>query len=177
MAPVDLAQAILDVIDLRSFSSIWYWIVLAVVWSTTSHWVLGVPFDIVLRARRHGNEAMADLEAIVRVNVTRMLYITRESGLWILGFLAFFFTFLLLLAFWYRIEMAQAIALIAVPLTLIGFLSLSVAVRIESTQPSGDDLIRHMVRHRLWTQIVGMISVFVTATYGMYHNLAVPAGF
>jgi hypothetical protein len=174
---LDVAEAILDVVDLRSFSSIWYWIVLAVVWSTASHWVLGVPFDIILRARRQGAQAMADLEDIVRVNVSRMLYISRESGPWILGFLAFFFTFLLLLAVWYRIEMAQAIALLAVPLTLIGFLTLSTAHRIETAQPQGDDLIRVLVRHRLWTQVIGMISVFVTATYGMYHNLALPPGF
>jgi len=177
MARLDLAQAILDVIDLRSFSSIWYWFVLAVVWSTSSHWVLGVPFDIITRARRQGGAAMTDLEDIVRVNVTRMLYISRESGPWILGFLAFFFTVLLLLALWYGIEMAQAMALIAVPLTFIGILSLSVAQKIEATRPQGEDLIRHLVRQRLWTQVVGMISVFVTATYGMYHNLAVPVGF
>ncbi|MEM9756043.1 MAG: component of SufBCD complex, partial [Pseudomonadota bacterium] len=32
-----------DVIDLRSFSNLWYWIVLAVFWSSASHWGLGVP--------------------------------------------------------------------------------------------------------------------------------------
>ncbi len=43
---------IFDLIDMRSFSNLWYWIALAVTWSSTSHWVLGVPFDMVLRARR-----------------------------------------------------------------------------------------------------------------------------
>ena len=35
---------------MRSFSNLWYWIALAVLWSTVSHWVLGVPFDMVQRA-------------------------------------------------------------------------------------------------------------------------------
>ncbi len=55
---------------MRSFSNLWYWIALAVTWSTASHWVLGVPFDMVLRARRHGGDAERDLEDMVRVNVS-----------------------------------------------------------------------------------------------------------
>ena len=51
---MDFTQTLLDVIDFRSFSNLWFWIVLAVAWSTASHWVLGIPFDMVMRARRHG---------------------------------------------------------------------------------------------------------------------------
>ena len=50
---------------------------------------LGVPFDLVLRARRKGGQAVEDLEAMARVNVNRILYITHVSGLWIAGFVAF----------------------------------------------------------------------------------------
>ena len=43
------------------------WIVLAVAWSSASHWVLGVPFDMVMRARRQGGQAAADLEDLARI--------------------------------------------------------------------------------------------------------------
>ncbi len=171
---MDLAEQIFDVIDLRSFSSIWYWIVLAVVWSTASHWVLGVPYDMILRARRKGGQAEVDLQDIVRVNVTRILYIGRESGVWLFGFVVFVHTMLLTLALWYDIELAQGIALIALPLTLVGLLAMSSAARIEAQSPAGEALLRLLLRHRLWTQVIGMASIFVTALYGMWHNLAVP---
>ena len=64
---MDLTDTILDVIDPRSFSSLWYWIVLAVAWSSASHWVLGVPFDVVTRARRHGGQAALDLDDLAGV--------------------------------------------------------------------------------------------------------------
>ena len=70
---LDWYQTLFEMIDMRSFSNLWFWIALAVMWSTASHWVLGVPFDMVLRARRHGGEAQADLEDIVRINVVRRL--------------------------------------------------------------------------------------------------------
>ena len=101
---MDWFQLITEVIDLRSFSNLWYWIGLAVVWSTVSHWVLGVPYDIVLRARRRGGQAMEDLEDLARINVNRIL---------------------------------------------------------------------QLVRHRFWTQLIGMVAIFVTAMWGMYKNLYV----
>jgi len=82
---VEWYQGVFELIDMRSFSNLWFWIALAVVWSSTSHWVLGVPFDMVVRARRKGGQAEEDLETIVRVNVNRMLMIARVSGLWIMG--------------------------------------------------------------------------------------------
>jgi hypothetical protein len=52
---VDFLDLVTEVIDLRSFSNLWYWIVLAILWSSLSHWTLGVPYHIVTRARRAMN--------------------------------------------------------------------------------------------------------------------------
>jgi len=34
---VDFLDLVTEVIDLRSFSNLWYWIVLAILWSSLSH--------------------------------------------------------------------------------------------------------------------------------------------
>jgi len=83
---LDWYQTVFELIDMRSFSNLWYWIALAVVWSTTSHYVLGVPYDMITRAKRSGGEAEADLHDLVRVNVNRLLYIAGAAGLWIQSF-------------------------------------------------------------------------------------------
>src|SRR5690606_35451150 len=115
-AAVDWTKTLFDVINLHSFSSLWFWIVLAVVWSSASHYVIGVPYDMVLRARRHGGQAQTDLEDMVRISMNRLLYISVVSGMWLLGFVAFVLTVLMMLAFWYDVEFAQAVVLIALPL-------------------------------------------------------------
>ena len=76
--------SIFELIDMRSFSNLWFWIALAVAWSSASHWILGVRYDMALRSRRVGGQSEIDLEDIARVNVNRLLYIGRVSGLWIL---------------------------------------------------------------------------------------------
>lgn len=166
-------NSLLEVIDMRSFSNLWFWIALAVVWSSVSHYVLGVPFDMIQKARKHGGQAEADLHDLVRIYVNRLLYIGRVSGLVLLTVLSFLLTSLAILAFWYDVEFAQAIFLLAFPMTLVGALTLSTARLIASTQPEGEALYARLSRHRVYTQFIGMVSIFVTAMYGMYQNLAV----
>ena len=147
------------------------------VWSSVSHWVLGVPFDMVQRARKNGGQSEIDLHDMVRINVNRLLYIGRVSGLVLLTGLSFLLTSLAILAFWYDVEIAQAVFLLAFPMTLVGALSLSTAKVISRDQPEGDALFARLTKHRVITQFIGMISIFVTAMYGMYQNLAVGPGF
>ncbi len=168
-------QVIFELIDMRSFSNLWYWIALAVLWSSTSHWVVGVPFDMILRARRQGGQPQADLETLVRINVTRLLYIARTSGLWLVGFACFLLTCLGVLGFWFHMEFAQALLFLIAPLTLVGLLTINTAFHIEAGDTEGKALHRRLTRHRLALQAVGMVSIFVTAMFGMWQNMQLGA--
>lgn len=169
---LDWYVLVFELIDMRSFSNLWYWISLAVVWSSASHWVLGVPFDMLTRARRKGGQAEIDFEQMVRINVNRLNYIDGVAGLWLLALSCFFLTVLGTLGFWYRIQFAQAVFLIAAPLTIVGALSLRMARRLDSEPVAGEDLRHRLVRHRFLIQFIGMIAIFVTAMWGMYQNMS-----
>ncbi|MDW3225658.1 MAG: component of SufBCD complex [Paracoccaceae bacterium] len=166
-------QSVFELIDMRSFSNLWFWIALAVMWSSASHWVLGVPYDLVLRARRNGGQAERDLEDLVRINTNRLLNIANVSGLWLLALGCFLLTATCVLGFFYRVELAQALFLLGFPMSIIGVISLSTARLIYHEEPSGEQLRARLTRHRLYVQITGVISIFVTALWGMYQNLSV----
>jgi hypothetical protein len=170
---LDLYSSIFELIDMRSFSNLWFWIALAVMWSTASHWVLGVPYDMVLRARRNGGQTERDLEDLIRINTNRLLFIARVSGLWISGLACFLLTGLLLLGFVYGLEIAQALFLLGFPMSIVGLLSLSTAHLIQSEDASGEHLRKRLTRHRLYVQMTGVVSIFVTALWGMYQNLSI----
>lgn len=170
---MDWYTSLFELIDMRSFSNLWFWIALAVVWSSASHWVLGVPYDMVLRARRVGGQAELDLEDITRINVNRLLYIARLSGLFILGGVCFVLSALAVLGFYYDVEFAQAVFMLAFPMSLVGGLNLSTARLIESEAANGETLRKRLTRCRLYTQMIGTFSIFVTALWGMYQNLAI----
>ncbi len=168
---MDWSQALFQVIDLRSFSSVWYWLVVAVTWSSVSHWVLGVPYDLIQKARRVGGQAERDLVDIVRVNVNRLLGISETVGTLLTLFLCFILTSLFALGFFYDVELCQAIFLLAFPLSIVGVISWGSAQKIKVANPSSDELYRYLSRHRFQTQVIGMLAVFVTAMWGMYQNL------
>lgn len=168
---MDWHLIVFEVIDMRSFSNLWYWIGLAVVWSSASHWVLGVPFDMVTRARRGDNQAEQDLTLLVRINGNRLLFIVEEAGLWVMGLACFLLTMLVALGFFYGVELAQAVFFMAFPMSLVGILSLRTAAMIRSEDASGPQLYKRMTRLRIGTQVIGMISIFVTSLWGMYQNL------
>lgn len=172
---MDWYENVLETIDLRSFSNMWYWIALAVTWSKASHWVLGVPFDMVGRARRNGGQAATDLEDLVRINVNRILFTVHEAGIWIVAFGSMLLSALAVSGFWYGVELTQAIALLAFPMALVGLLSLRAARQIRQRDMAGPDLWRKLATHRFWVQVIGLVSIFVTALWGMFQNMSYQA--
>lgn len=166
-------EILFELIDMRSFSNLWYWIGLSVLWSTASHWVIGVPYDMVRRAQRHGGEAQRDLEDLVRINVGRILFIARMSGAWIVGTTFFFLAALFTLAAYYHVEFAQALLCLLFPMFLISLLSVRTALEFEAQGIVGRDVHRRLLRHRIVVQVIGMFSIFATAMFGMYQNMQI----
>lgn len=167
-----LYDNVFTLIDLRSFSNLWFWIVLAVTWSVASHYVIGVPFDMVMRARRKGGAAMADLETMVDLQLRRRAGIFQSGGALLVGLWTCLLTAVAILGFWYRIEFAQAVTLLLVPLTLVMGLGLRLAAQLRSERPRAEALTRRLTWHRLLVQIIGVLSILVTALWGMWHNLS-----
>ena len=169
---MEVLDTVFEVIDMRSFSNLWYWIALAVLWSSTSHWVLGVPHDMIQRARREGGQAQRDLEDIVGINARRLLSMVDKGALVIVALGSFWLTGLGILAFWYNVEFAQAVFFLVFPMAFVVWLSVRVCRRIMAGENTGEALYRRMIVHRRWTQSIGMLAIFVTAMFGMWQNVS-----
>jgi Zn-dependent protease len=159
-----------ELIDLRSFSNLWFWIMLAVFWSTASHFVLGVPFDMVARAGSNDEQAQQDLADMVRVHSNRLIYIAETSGMWLTGFTFFLLTGLMIAGFYYWLEFAQALFLLGAPMSLVFLLSVRSARKLVGE--TGETLRKRLKLHRLMVQVIGMLSILVTSMWGMYINLS-----
>lgn len=170
---MEVFDTALEVIDLRSFSNLWYWIALAVLWSSVSHWVLGVPHDLIQRARREGGQALGDVEDLVRINVNRLLHIVDSGALVMVGIAGFWLSALVVLAFYYDVEFAQALFFLLGPLALVLWVSVRECRRISAGANHGEALLRRLTVHRRVLQVIGMLSIAVTAFYGTWQNVSV----
>lgn len=169
---MDWYSSVFTLIDTRSFSNLWFWIVLAGLWSSVSHYILGVPFDLVTRARRQGGTAMADLEALVAIQTRRRLHVMQASGVWMTAIWAALLSGFAVLGFGYGIELAQALALLGFPGALVFTLGFRLALRIERETPRGEALTRILTWHRLSIQTIGLLAILITALWGMWHNIS-----
>ena len=170
---MDLYQTVVELIDLRSFSNLWYWISLAVLWSTASHWVLGIPYDMIQRARRSGGQTARDVEDLARININRIRYINEVAGLWLTALIPGILVTIAILGFWYDVEFAQAVFFLAFPMSFVGLITIRTALRVTREALHGDKLFAALIRHRLFVQMIGVVAIFLTALWGMYQNMSI----
>lgn len=162
---------ITEVIDLRSFSNLWFWIVLVVMWSRVNHRVLGVPVDMITRARRHEGDARRDMEDLLYINARRAVQGAESTGVWQVALGCFVLTALVLMGFVYGNEFAQAVLLLGVPMLVVRLLSLRLARTVLAEGEGGERLDRRLSQHRTTVQLLGILSILITSFYGMWVNL------
>ena len=168
---MDFLDLVTQVIDLRSFSNLWYWIVLAIMWSTLSHWVMGVPFHLIQRARRGDEESLRDLHTLSEVNSRRIAQYAELSGTAMIATSTFVVTSLAILGWVYRVEFCQALVLLLLPLILVSGLSVRTALLLRRT--GFENLPIRLRNLRLMVQALVIVFIFLTAFWGMYMNVTV----
>lgn len=167
-----LIDIITGLIDFRTFSNIWYWLAVMVTWAVVSHWVIGVPFDMVVRARRQGGQAAQDLDILVAINLRRLLTLSGTPAVILVGIGAFVVTAAAMLGFVYGLELAQGLFCLAFPLVFVAVLTWRSCQRLALDQQTGPALIRALVRLRFWIQLIAITALFCTALLGIYVMLS-----
>ncbi|GLK64852.1 MULTISPECIES: hypothetical protein [Paracoccus] len=184
-------EGILALLDSRSFSSIWFWVILTLAWTMAGRRVLGVPWDVVAGAGRITSGPKDDPAAInlldwLSLTLPRWRIDSREGAI-LLGMGSFLLTTLATLGFVYGLEMAQALVLLILPFALLFALDLRLARRLrqvlaqaEVGQPvneAGAEAARLMRRHRVLILGLSILSVAVAAFYGAIWMITHPFGF
>lgn len=162
----------MDYIEFSSFSSIWYWLGVLVVWTAATHRTMGVPFYYWILARRGDDYMRYYLEQLVPENAQLTLKMYQGAS-WV-AFAAsasFLLTTWIVLAFYYQSEILQALFFLLVPLSGVAVIRYQFARIITKTNPQFDDLYRVMYRFRLYTMLLAATSIFLTTTWGMWVNM------
>jgi len=167
-----LIDIITGLIDFRTFSNIWYWLAVMVIWAVATHWVIGVPFDMVVRARRQGGQAAQDLDILVAINLRRLLTLSGTPAVILVGIGAFVVTAAAMLGFVYGLELAQGLFCLVFPLVFVAVLTWRSCQRLALDQQTGPALIRALVRLRFWIQLIAITALFCTALLGIYVMLS-----
>lgn len=148
---------------------------IALMWAGLTRSSMGVPLDLLARARRMGGQAQLDVEALARIHAERYIYYWSQGKQFQVAVLAFVLSGLFVLAIWFHFEFAQAILFLLLPLVLISANALRGALRVLAGHGQGDALHKLIWRQRFFVQVIGFTFIFLTAIFGLLHNMT--AGF
>lgn len=129
-------NGLLAILDSRSFSSIWFWLMLVVAWTLAGRAVLGVPHDVVGRAKARRAETRADdPEALALLDWLSLVLprwrVAPTEAVWLIAITSFGLSALMFLGFGYGLEMAQALFLLITPFAGVALLNLLLARRLR----------------------------------------------
>lgn len=187
-------NGLLTILDSRSFSSIWFWLMLTVAWTWVGRSVLGVPHDIIRRAsRRSTPEARPEhTEALALLDWLSLVLprwrVAPTEAVWLIAIASFVLSTLLFLGFGYGFEMAQALFLLIVPFMGVGMLNLYLARRLRlvlagahvgrmDPDEAAARAARLMQRHRFTLTALSILVVAICAFWGALWMVIHPFGY
>ncbi len=159
------------IMELDSLWTLWFWITHVAAWSITSHFTLGVPFDMVVQANREKNENgpwTLHCDAMIRASVFRIVTVFSRFGLAIVAIWSFILGSVLTFAVWYDNEFALALLTLFVPLTAIYTLSALRAFKMDRADLTPEDRRKALRGLRFWIQIIGILAIFGAAAAAIY---------
>lgn len=177
-------HGLLDVLDSRSFSSLWYWLLLTVTWTWLGRGALGIPSDLVRAVHRRAVEGAGRAPApdpLLLLDwvslVTPRWQVSDRDGTVLTAVAAFVVSALAWLGFAYGRELAQAMVLLVAPLLVLVVLRIRLATRLRATLAEAEagritpdlaaaDMARQITRHMRLTMALSMLAVGGGALWG-----------
>ncbi|MGN7867856.1 hypothetical protein [Paracoccus sp. 22332] len=186
-------NSLIGFLDSRSFGTVWYWLVVIGTWSLTGRSVIGVPVEILSRARAALAEGKGDAPVVLHLLDWLSLVLPRwrlgrREGACFLAATGFALSSLAIMGIGYDLELALASFLLLMPLAALFWMRIALARRLvplleaaeQGAQPipeAASQAVRRMVIHRRLVTVLSMAAVAVTALWGALWSVIHPYGF
>ncbi|SMO63634.1 hypothetical protein [Paracoccus laeviglucosivorans] len=185
-----MTQGILTILDSRSFSSIWFWLLLTLSWTLAGRRIAGVPSDVLGAVRKpKGPDDPASLMLLDWLSLTLpRRQLGRAEAVGLMGMATFVLTALFILGFFYGLEMAQALVLLMLPFGLLFAAEMRLSHRLAGIVDAAESgaltvndaaakAAKLMRRQRVAINVGSLVAVAVTAWRGAIWIVTHPFGF
>lgn len=157
---------LIEIMSLRSFISVWFWVVVAIFWTSVCNQVLGVAYDMIAAAKRGDGKMAQDVAVIATIGARQSLAVADPLSL----FVAYFAVASCLTAgFLLGSEIFAASSFIALPWLILGGLRRKTALYVLEHSDRVDLVLARLIKHRKITHYWAILFIFLTALYGLGH--------
>lgn len=151
-----------EIFAAASFVSVWYWVLHVVVWTLACYRTLGVPHDMLLRARRLP-EIAGQVDLLAGLAAARIGGIHDRLGVPVAAGAGFLLAVVFGLGFLSGVEVAQAAFLLMLPFAVISYSKLRLALAVRRRGIAGPALVLALARRRLVHQFVAIVAMLAAA--------------
>lgn len=163
-----------NLLKTKSFDDIWYWLVLAVAWSLTTYWTMGVGNQDARAAQDKGGKYLSNFETLVGIYCERTVSSIATYGPPFVLVASFVLASLATLGFWFWILFAQAMFILLFPLCITTLVSVAFAKRQVRDPAQGKDLLKRYKTLRLVKQTIGVFAITTTSFWGALVTYKLP---
>lgn len=146
-----------------SFQNVWYWAFSVLALTLATQRTLGVPYDMLLRARDDAAE-VSRVEWLAHHAAGRVTAVSGRAGTAFAAAVGFVLAGLFVFGFLSGYELARAAFLLALPLAMIGYSTLRLAVSVQTRDLRGPVLVTVLARRRFWHQVVAVLAILNALT-------------
>ena len=159
---------ILQFFSFESLWNIWFWAAVVISWSVTCHFILGVPFDLVVMADRKGGQWADHCDAMAQAQIFRMTQAFESYGMASTCSAFFGLAAIGTMAFFLDLEAAQALFALLAPQALVHGWSVPIAFRLRRMEAEGVVLRKALAKRRFWHQVAGLVAIALVTTVAVY---------
>lgn len=152
----------LRLIASAGFDSLWYWVLQVVVWTLVCSRTLGVPHDMLIRAR-HDPVVAERVARLAALASERAAGINDLAGPPLAAAAGFVLAALAALGFLNGLEGAQAAFVLLAPLACIAYSKLRLALFLRGRALSNPTLVLILTRRRFWHQTIAVLAMLAAA--------------
>jgi len=156
-----------------SFQSVWYWTLHVTVWTLACYRTLGVPHDMLLRARRLP-EVAERVDVLARLSSERIGGIHDGFGAPLAALAGFVLASVFALGFLTGIETAQAAFAILLPMAVVIYSKLRLALAVRRRGIAGPELVLALSRRRIWHQFIAVLAMLGAAGVALTLHPRIP---
>lgn len=162
---MSVGDVVRNYMEFDSFASVWYWIFMALAWTSRTHWTIGVPFDAIIRADRRGAPWEEHVDVIAHAMAARFHLFVHRRGALIVGVTMFALTAVGSAALLLGNQFAQAVFALALPMLIAEVGDVRLALRIHEEGLSGYHLRRALIWRRFLNQATGLLSIIMASVF------------
>lgn len=151
-----------EIMAANGFNTVWYWMLVIVVWLRALQWTFGIPKYMMRNAMMGNEQVKLDVLALLDIHTCNIVSEFSQYGTYLVLLVCFVLTSFATLGFVNDIIVLQAVFFIAFPMSLLGAFDVRLSYQLHKNM--GDwGLICRIYKKYFWIKVI-FASVFIFAS-------------